>query len=78
MRSRSGEVVAEAQVSDEMMPGVVSLPHGFGHDRPGSRLGVAEADQPGVNANQLTDEMPLDAPSGTHIANGIPVDIEAA
>ena len=78
VRSRSGEVIAEAQVSSEMMPGVVSLPHGFGHTRPGSQLGVAATKQPGVNANQLTDEMPLDVPSGTHIANGIPVEIEAA
>jgi len=78
VRSRSGEVVAEAEVSDEMMPGVVSLPHGFGHTRAGSQLGVAATDQPGVNANQLTDELPLDVPSGTHIANGIPVEIEAA
>ena len=44
----------------------------------GSRLGVASTGQPGVNANQLTDELPLDVPSGTHIANGIPVEIEAA
>jgi anaerobic selenocysteine-containing dehydrogenase len=76
--SRSGEVIAEAQVSAEMMPGVVSLPHGFGHTRKGSQLGVAATDQPGVNSNQLTDEIPLDVPSGTHIANGIPVEIEAA
>ncbi|MFK7896559.1 MAG: molybdopterin-dependent oxidoreductase [Myxococcota bacterium] len=78
VRSASGEVIAEASVSAEMMPGVVSLPHGFGHTRPGSKLGVAADRQPGVNANQLTDEMPLDVPSGTHIANGIPVEIEAA
>ena len=75
VRSRSGEVVATAEVSPEMMAGVVSLPHGFGHTRPGSRLRVASEKQPGVNANQLTDEQPLDVPSGTHIANGIPVEI---
>ena len=78
VRSRSGEVVVEADVTDEMMPGVVSLPHGFGHTRKGTRTPIASADQPGVNANQLTDEIPLDVPSGTHIANGIPVEIEAA
>jgi anaerobic selenocysteine-containing dehydrogenase len=78
VRSRSGEVVVEAEVSDEMMPGVVSLPHGFGHTRDGSRVRVAREVQPGVNANQLTDELPLDVPSGTHVANGIPVEIEAA
>lgn len=75
--SRSGELDVEVEVSDEMMPGVVSLPHGFGHGRAGSRLGVASTLQPGVNANQLTDELPLDVPSGTHIANGIPVRITA-
>ena len=41
----------------------------------GLRLPVAEASQPGVNANLLTDEVPLDVPSGTHIANGIPVEV---
>jgi anaerobic selenocysteine-containing dehydrogenase len=77
VRSRSGAVVAPAEVSDEIMRGVVSLPHGFGHARPGNRTGVASKLQPGANANQLTDEIPLDLPSGTHIANGIPVQVEA-
>jgi anaerobic selenocysteine-containing dehydrogenase len=76
VRSRSGAVVAPAEVSDEIMRGVVSLPHGFGHARPGVRTSVATKLQPGANANQLTDELPLDLPSGTHIANGIPVRLE--
>jgi len=75
VRSRSGQVVADVEVSDEMMRGVVSLPHGFGHARDGVQLAIAARKQPGVNANQLTDEQPLDVPSGTHIANGIPVEI---
>jgi anaerobic selenocysteine-containing dehydrogenase len=75
IRSRSGEVIAPAEISDEMMPGVVSLPHGFGHRAAGTRLSVASTRQPGANANQLTDEGPLDVPSGTHIANGIPVEL---
>jgi anaerobic selenocysteine-containing dehydrogenase len=78
VRSRSGEVVTAVEVSDEMMRGVVSLPHGFGHTRPGSRTRVATKLQPGANANQLTDELPLDVPSGTHIANGIPVEVARA
>lgn len=78
VRSRSGEIVTAVEVSDEMMRGVVSLPHGFGHTRPGSRTRVATKLQPGANANQLTDELPLDVPSGTHIANGIPVEIARA
>ncbi len=78
LRSRVGEIIVAVEISDEMMPGVVSLPHGFGHDAAGSRLGVAAAKQPGVNANALTDDQPLDVPSGTSIANGIPVELEAA
>lgn len=78
VRSQSGEIVTEVEVSAEVMQGVVSLPHGFGHTRPGSRTQVAARLQPGANANQLTDEGPLDVPSGTHIANGIPVEIARA
>jgi len=78
LRSRVGEVEVVVEVSDEMMLGVVSLPHGFGHREAGSRLAVAAAEQPGVNANSLTDELPLDVPSGTSVANGIPVEVTAA
>lgn len=78
VRSRVGELEVEVEVSDEMMPGVVSLPHGFGHSARGTRLNVATDKQPGVNANVLTDDGPLDVPSGTSVANGIPVEIEAA
>ena len=78
IRSRVGEVVAPCEVSDEMMPGVVSLPHGFGHQLPGVRLSVAQAKQSGACANYLTDESMLDVPSATHVANGIPVEIAAA
>jgi len=79
LRSRSGELEVEVEISDEMMPGVVSLPHGFGHAgaNSGTRLAVAAERQPGVNANVLTDDGPLDVPSGTSVANGIPVSIEA-
>ena len=77
LRSRSGALEVEVEVSDEMMRGVVSLPHGFGHGTAGTRLAVANARQPGVNANALTDAEPLDVPSGTSVANGIPVEIEA-
>ena len=63
-------------VSDEMMPGVVSLPHGFGHGAPGARLSVA-ADHAGVNSNLLTDEAALDELSGNAVLNGIPVEISA-
>jgi len=75
VRSRVGEVVARVAVSDEMMPGVVSLPHGFGHTDPGVGLSVASSLQPGANSNQLCDEEALDPPSGTSVANGIPVEV---
>ncbi len=58
-----------------MMPGVVSLPHDFGHAGKGLRLDVAKTKQPGVNVNALTDAEPLDVPSGTIVANGIPVEV---
>ncbi|MGI9431027.1 MAG: molybdopterin-containing oxidoreductase family protein, partial [Myxococcota bacterium] len=78
LESRAGRLEVDVEVSDEMMPGVVSLPHGFGHGAPGTRLGVASEKQPGVNANALTDAAPLDVPSGTSVANGIPVAIRPA
>ncbi len=55
----------------------MSLPHGWGHDRSGTRLGVA-AGQPGVNVNQLNDGGMLDPLSGTAVLNGVPVHIEPA
>ena len=76
VRSRVGEVVAPVELSDDMRPGVVSLPHGFGHDLPGARLSVAIERQAGVNANVLTDEEGLDVLSGNAILNGIPVELE--
>jgi anaerobic selenocysteine-containing dehydrogenase len=77
VRSRVGELVATVAVSDEMMPGVVSLPHGFGHGAPGVRLRVAAA-HAGVSSNQLADETLLDALSGNAVLNGIPVEVAAA
>jgi anaerobic selenocysteine-containing dehydrogenase len=78
VRSRVGSVRAQVEITGDIMPGVVCLPHGFGHDVDDVRQGVARERQPGVNANALTDELPLDVPSGTSVANGIPVEIFAA
>ncbi|WP_436521092.1 molybdopterin oxidoreductase family protein [Actinoplanes sp. HUAS TT8] len=75
--SRAGSLSAVVEVTDRVMPGVVSLPHGWGHDRPGVRLGVA-ADRPGVNSNLLTDELVIDPLSGNAVLNGIPVEIKPA
>lgn len=77
VRSRAGEIVVEVEASDEVMPGVVSLPHGWGHGREGIRMGVAQA-HPGASSNDLTDEMLLDQVSGNAALNGVPVTVEAA
>lgn len=76
VRSRVGEVEIEVQASDEVMPGVVSLPHGFGHARPGVRMSVASA-HAGVSINDLTDEQYADVPSGNAALNGTPVSVRA-
>jgi anaerobic selenocysteine-containing dehydrogenase len=77
VRSRVGMIEVEVAVSDEMMPGVVSLPHGWGHARPGVQMGIASG-QPGASANDLTDERQMDALSGNAALNGVPVRVEAA
>ena len=74
--SRVGSVAAPVEISDKIMPGVVSLPHGWGHHRPGMRLSVAEA-HAGVSLNDLTDEQRLDALCGTAGFSGPPVDVRA-
>lgn len=75
VRSRVGDVVAPVVISDEVMPGVVSLPHGYGHHRQGTRWRVAEA-HAGVSANDVTDEMLLDPVAGTVHLSGVPVRVE--
>jgi anaerobic selenocysteine-containing dehydrogenase len=75
--SRVGSLVAPVEVSDDAMPGVVSLPHGWGHDAPDAQLRVARA-HPGVNTNVLTDDRAYDAASGTAVLFGTPVTLERA
>jgi hypothetical protein len=65
------------EVSDEMLPGVVSLPHGWGHDKPGVRLSVA-SQHAGACNNLLAPGTLLDVPSNNAAINGIPVEVEAA
>jgi len=77
IKGPGGDVVAPVELDPGMRRGVVSLPHGWGHDRGGTRLGVA-ADQPGVNVNQLNDGGQLDPLSGTAVLNGIPVVVAPA
>jgi anaerobic selenocysteine-containing dehydrogenase len=77
VRSRTGEVRVEVEVVDDLLRGVVSLPHGWGHDRPGTDLGVA-AGRPGVNSNILTDPDAIDPLSGNAVLNAIPVSVAPA
>ncbi|KOV70210.1 molybdopterin-binding oxidoreductase [Streptomyces sp. MMG1121] len=77
VKGAGGEVVVAAEVTDGVRPGVVSLPHGWGHDRPGTRLGHAAA-SPGVNVNQLLDGSLLDPLSGNAVLNGVPVELSAS
>jgi anaerobic selenocysteine-containing dehydrogenase len=72
--SEAGSVEALVEVSDEIRPGVVSLPHGWGHDRPGTRLSIAR-DHAGTNTNLLAPGDLLDVPSGNAAVNGIPVEV---
>jgi anaerobic selenocysteine-containing dehydrogenase len=75
VRSRAGRVEVPVEVTDAIMPGVVSVPHGWGHDAPGIALRVASA-HPGVNSNLLADELAMDPLSGNAVLNGIPVTVE--
>ena len=75
--SRVGSVTAPVEVTDSITPGVVSLPHGWGHDAPGAQMRVA-AEHAGVNSNVLTDHDAMDPLSGTAVLNGIPVEVVAA
>ena len=60
------------------MPGVVSIPHGWGHDAPGIAARASPRRTPGVNSNLLADELALDPLSGNAVLNGIPVTVEPA
>jgi anaerobic selenocysteine-containing dehydrogenase len=65
------------QVTDEVMAGVVSIPHGWGHDLDGVRMSVASA-HAGVNSNTLADETLIDPLSGNAVLNGIPIELVPA
>lgn len=77
VRSRVGSIEAPVEVTDTMMPGVVSLPHGFGHSLPGTEVNVASA-HPGVSLNDLTDDQRIDALSGNAALTGVPVTVMPA
>ena len=75
--SRVGAVQAPVEVTESIRPGVVSLPHGWGHDLPGVQMRVA-AEHAGVNSNTLSDDAAFDPLSGTSVLNGIPVTVGPA
>jgi anaerobic selenocysteine-containing dehydrogenase len=75
--SRVGTVTAPVEVTADIRPGVVSLPHGWGHDRAGADMAVARA-HAGVNSNVLTDEAAVEPLTGTAVLNGIPVTVAPA
>jgi len=72
--SRVGTIRIPVAVSDEMMPGVISIPHGWGHQMDGVELGIA-SEHAGVNTNILTDDQFLDTVSGNAALNGVPVSL---
>ncbi len=74
--TRVGEVTIEVESSNHIMPGVVSLPHGFGHQRDGVKLQIAQQ-HAGVSTNDLTDDYLIDVVSGNAVLNGAPVNVSA-
>ncbi len=74
IKSRVGSITAPVEVTNDLMPGVVSLPHGWGHDLPDIKIRVAQANA-GINSNILADEESFDLLSGNSVLNGIPVEI---
>jgi anaerobic selenocysteine-containing dehydrogenase len=76
LRNGARSVQAQVQISDQMMPGVVSLPHGWGHNLPGAQLRVA-AERPGANLNALLDEQLRDPLSGNAVLGGVAITMAA-
>jgi anaerobic selenocysteine-containing dehydrogenase len=77
VRSAIGAVTVPAEVTDALMPGVVSLPHGFGHARAGVGQALAAA-KPGASFNDLSDPARLDELTGNAVLNGVPVEVRVA
>ncbi len=75
--STSGSIEVPVQVTDDVMPGVVCIPYGWGHGQPGARQSVA-AGHAGVNVNVLTDATLVDPVSGNAVLNGVPVTLAPA
>ena len=74
--SRAGQIQLPVMITDEMMPGVVCMPHLWGHNRKNTRQRVANAN-PGVSMNDITDVTVIDELTGNAIVNGVPVKVES-
>ena len=72
-----GEAQVPVEISDEMMEGVVSIPHGFGHIYGDSQQSLSQSALPGISCNDLIDES-LDVASSTCVVNGVPVQVFAS
>ena len=77
VRSRVGVIETEVIASNEMMPGAICLPHGFGHGLDGVRLALASK-VAGASYNDLSDAMSLDGACGNAALNGLAVEVELA
>jgi anaerobic selenocysteine-containing dehydrogenase len=75
--SRVGKIEIPLELSDEMMQGVISIPHGWGHNRNNTQLSIAQ-EHAGVSLNDLTDELVIDVVSGTAAFSGVLVDVSLA
>jgi anaerobic selenocysteine-containing dehydrogenase len=76
LTSRVGAIEVPVEITDALMPGVVSLPHGYGHAREGIRMKLA-AEHAGASINDLTDPAEIDPLSGNAVLSGVPVELEA-
>jgi anaerobic selenocysteine-containing dehydrogenase len=74
VKSRTGRIAVPVEITADIRPGVVSLPHGWGHDLPGVRMGVAKT-HGGLNSNVLSDDERFDPLSNNAVLNGIPVEV---
>jgi anaerobic selenocysteine-containing dehydrogenase len=74
VKSEAGQIEVPLEVTDAIRPGVVSMPHGWGHGKPGTRMAVANG-APGANTNALSPPTLIDEPSGNGVLNGIPVTV---
>jgi anaerobic selenocysteine-containing dehydrogenase len=77
IRSRVGEVTATLELTNDLLEGVVSLPHGWGHRGEGLRMKLA-SEHAGVNCNDLVDDAVLEPVVGNAVLNGVPVRVRKA